>query len=212
MNLMIRPFAQNNFPELTENPATVFSSIILVSAALLAAFFISRYAAALYKGNKKTAAFFFIGITAVVIVLLFAFFGCAATTVKGIIFCLILTYASYEDIRTRECDEYIHLMIVIAAFIGTSITSFPFMFMSALLVGSVIFITTVITKTQIGGADIKLSAACAFMLGTARGFTGLTVGLIIAVIINTIKNKENKKAGFPLIPYLAAGFATAYFI
>lgn len=212
MNLMIRPFAQNNFTELTENPTAVFSAIILVSAALLAAFFISRYAATLYKGNKKTAAFFFIGITAVVIVLLIAFFGCAATTVKGIIFCLILTYASYEDIRTRECDDYIHLMIVIAAFIGTSITSFPFMFMSALLVGSVIFITTVITKTQIGGADIKLSAACAFMLGTARGFTGLTVGLIIAVIVNTIKNKENKKAGFPLIPYLAAGFATAYFI
>ena len=65
---------------------------------------------------------------------------------------------------------------------------------------------------SIGGADIKLSAACAFMLGTVQGMTGLMIGLILAVIINSIKNRKKKHEGFPLIPYLAVGFMTAYFM
>ena len=72
--------------------------------------------------------------------------------------------------------------------------------------------TAAVTKSSIGGADIKLSAACAFMLGTVQGMTGLMIGLILAVIINFIKNRKKKHEGFPLIPYLAVGFTAAYFM
>ena len=71
--------------------------------------------------------------------------------------------------------------------------------------------TAAVTKSSIGGADIKLSAACAFMLGTVQGMTGLMIGLILAVIVNSIKNRKKKHEGFPLIPYLAVGFTAAYF-
>ena len=54
-----------------------------------------------------------------------------------------------------------------------------------------------------GGADIKLSAACAFMLGTVQGFAGLMLGLIAAIIVNIIKNRKKNTEGFPLIPYRA---------
>lgn len=103
-------------------------------------------------------------------------------------------------------------MIVIAAFIGTDMAALPGMLLSALLVGGIMLITTVITKSQIGGADIKFSAACAFLLGIKQGFAGLMLGLIASIIVNIIKNRKKKTEGFPLIPYLAAGFMAAYFM
>lgn len=103
-----------------------------------------------YKGNKKKATLFFAGITAFVTLMLFCFFGCAATAVKGCIFCLLLLFSSYEDIRVRECEDYVHLMIVIAAFIGTDMAALPNMILSALLVGDIMLMSTVITKSQIG--------------------------------------------------------------
>jgi prepilin signal peptidase PulO-like enzyme (type II secretory pathway) len=66
-------------------------------------------------------------------------------------------------------------------------------------------------KAVVNGADLKLAAACAFLLGFWNGIAGLIVGLLVAVIVNLIKLK-NKKDGFPLIPYLAIGFMMAYFI
>ena len=201
-----------DIPKLTENPFVLISGFVLVITAVLIAVVLSRYAAEAYKGNRKKATLFFAGITAFVTLVLFCFFGCAATTLKGIIFCLLLLFSSYEDIRIRECEDYVHLMIVIAAFIGTDMAALPNMVLSALLVGGIMLATAAVTKSSIGGADIKLSAACAFMLGTVQGMTGLMIGLILAVIINSIKNRKKKHEGFPLIPYLAVGFTAAYFM
>lgn len=212
MHLMIRPIMPYDVPKLTENPFVLISGFVLLFMAMLTAFVLSRYAASEYKGNKKKATIFFVGITAFVTLMLFCFFGCAATAVKGCIFCLLLLLSSYEDIRIRECKDYVHLMIVIAAFIGTDMAALPGMLLSALLVGGIMLITTVITKSQIGGADIKLSAASAFLLGIKQGFAGLMLGLIAAIFVNIIKNRKKKNTGFPLVPYLAAGFMAAYFI
>lgn len=119
MHLMIRPIMPYDIPKLTENPFVLISGFVLVITAVLIAVVLSRYAAEAYKGNRKKATLFFVGITAFVTLVLFCFFGCAATTFKGCIFCLLLLFSSYEDIRVRECEDYVHLMIVIAAFIGT---------------------------------------------------------------------------------------------
>lgn len=212
MHLMIRPIMPYDIPKLTENPFVLISGFVLLITAVLIAVVLSRYAAETYKGNRKKATLFFAGITAFVTLMLFCFFGCATTTFKGIIFCLLLLFSSYEDIRVRECEDYVHLMIVIAAFIGTDMAALPNMILSALLVGGIMVVTTVITKSQMGGADIKLSAACAFLLGTVQGFAGLMLGLTAAIIVNIIKNRKKKTEGFPLIPYLAVGFMAAYFM
>ena len=100
-------------------------------------------------------------------------------------------------------------MIVIAAFIGTDLSSIPNMFFSALFAGGIMLITMLITKSNIGGADIKMAAACCFLLGLSRGIIGLLAGMILAVVFNIFK--KDKKKGFPMIPYLAVGFMTAYF-
>jgi len=212
MHLMIRPITPFCPPSISENPLLLINGAVLLIMAMLAAVFISLYASGAYKGNRKKAVLFFVGITALAALMLLSFFGCAATTLKGIIFCLLLVFSSYEDIKTRECENYVHLMIVIAAFIGTDMSALPGMLLSALLVGGIMLITTAVTKSKLGGADIKLSAACAFLLGAVQGLIGLVIGLTLAVIINSVKNRKKKQTGFPLIPYLAVGFMTAYFI
>ena len=204
-HLMIRPIMPRITPEITENPLILVNGIVLLTLTVLTAVFISLYASNVYKGNKKKAVLFFTVIAALTALSLFCFFGCAATTVKGIIFCLLLAFSSYEDIKTRECENYVHLMIVIAAFIGTDMSALPGMLLSALIIGGIMLTTAAVTKSSIGGADIKLSAA-------VQGMTGLMIGLILAIIINSIKNRKKKHEGFPLIPYLAVGFTAAYFM
>lgn len=212
MHLMIRPITPFCPPNISEDPLLLVNGAVLLIFAILTAVFISLYASSVYKGNRKKAILFFVGITALTALMLLSFFGCAATTLKGIIFCLLLVFSSYEDIKTRECENYVHLMIVIAAFIGTDTAALPNMLLSVLLTGGIMLITTAVTKSKLGGADIKLSAACAFLLGAVQGLIGLVIGLTLAVIINSVKNKKKKQTGFPLIPYLAVGFMTAYFM
>ena len=67
----------------------------------------------------------------------------------------------------------------------------------------------------LGGADIKLSTASAFLLGAVRGVGGYLVGLLASVIFTLIYNKakgRSNKDSYPLIPFLAVGVMTAFFI
>lgn len=209
---MIRPI-HPVIPEIVQHPdwLTIVELICLIGFSVLAAFCLGRFAAEKYEGNKPKTVWLFVGIAALVTVALFCFFGFAATTIKGIILSLVLAFCSYSDIKTRECDDYPYLMIVIAAFIGTELSALPDMILSGLAVGLMMFAAMFFMKAVVHGADLKLAAACAFLLGFWNGITGLIAGLLIAVIVNLIKLK-NKKDGFPLIPYLAIGFMMAYFI
>lgn len=210
MTMMIRPV----FPQIYNfdaiNIGFIISAAMMLTAAVIAALLSARYAADAFKGNRKKTALCFVGIAAYVTLALICFFGCAAITVKGSLFALILTFSSYEDIKKRECDDYLHLMIVIAAFIGTELSSVPNMLVSAMFAGGLMLATMLMTKSSIGGADIKMAAACSFLLGLSRGVFGLLIGMILAVAFNIFKKDKTK--GFPMIPYLAVGYMAAYFI
>lgn len=212
--MMIRPYLPD--PPITDTVPwqVILSFTVLLAAVLAAAICIARYAAGKFKCNKKWTVIGFAALSIVSAVAMFCFFGFSATTVKGIIMFLILLFASFSDIKKRECDDYIHPMLVVAAFIGTSLTSVPGMFLSAMVVVGIMIMALLLFDGEIGGADVKLAAACSFVLGLNRAFVGLAVGLTLAVFINLIKNrkKKEKHASFPLVPYLATGFMMAYFI
>lgn len=212
MNMMIRPILPYYSSITQADGFTVVSMMLLLIGAVFAAFCIAMYAANGQQGEKRKTVLLFMGITAIVTVTMLCFFGCAAVTVRGIILSLILLYSSYSDIRTRECSDYLHLMIVIAAFIGCKAAELPAMILGGVLVGAVMLVPLLTGKRTLGGADIKCSAACAFLLGLKRGLIGLTAGLLLAVIINGIKNRKKKDKSFPLLPYLSVGFTAAYFI
>lgn len=212
MNMMIRPILPYYLSMTQADGFTVVSMLLLLIGAVFAAFCIAMYVANGQQGEKRKTVLLFMGITAIVTVTMLCFFGCAAVTVRGIILCLILLYSSYSDIRTRECSDYLHLMIVIAAFIGCKTADLPAMILGGVLVGAVMLVPLLTGNRTLGGADIKCSAACAFLLGLKRVLIGLTAGLLLAVIINGIKNRKKKDKSFPLLPYLSVGFTAAYFI
>lgn len=192
------------------NTGFIVSVILLLAAAVIVSVLTARFAMKAWGGNKKKTMLCFAGITVCIALALICFFGFAAVTIKGIVLALILLCSSYEDIRKRECEDYLHLMIVIVAFIGTELSSLPNMLLSALFAGGILLAAAIVTKNGIGGADVKFSAACSFLLGLSRGVFGLTVGMLLAVAFNIFAKNKNK--GFPMIPYLAVGYMAAYFL
>ena len=135
---------------------------------------------------------------------------------RGIVFALILLYASVQDLTFREADDFLWVMILILA-IG-SIGTVPVW--SMLLGAAVVFVPQMAIamfskKGGIGGADIKLSTAAALLLGFFPGAIGYVVGLAFAIlftlIYNKIKHRTNQKS-FPLIPFLSVGLMIGYLI
>lgn len=196
---------------------TAFSEYELIGCfltcliAVLTAIVLGYYCAIEFKGNKSKVVFVIVGITFVLSLLLISFFGFAATTLRGIIISLALLFCSYSDIKTRSCPDAPFLIIAVAAFIGCPLSFLPNMFF-ALTVALVLLLgSSMATRTVVNGADLKCTMACCFVLGLTRGLIGLFIGQLIAIIVNLIITKD-KKAGFPLLPYLAIGFMIAYFL
>ena len=119
----------------------------------------------------------------------------------------------FEDIQTHRVKDVASVMILITGFIGITASEIPKHLFSGLLIGGILFICAVASNNRIGGADVKLSAACSFLLGFQRGMAGLVIGLLSAIICNLILNRKSKIKGkaFPLVPYLSVGFMIMYF-
>lgn len=142
-------------------------------------------------------------------------FGFGIELVQGVILCLILLYAANSDIRTREVADGISIMIAITALIGAEFADIPMMFLTAVLITIPQLLIAVLKQNCYGGADIKLMAACAFLLGIWKGFFAIIIGLLLAVICTLIirkVQKKNAKESFALIPYLAVGSMLTFFI
>lgn len=209
--MVIRPVNPRIFDAVFQLDAGfIVGSALILLLSVLASMVLAKYASGRFETNKKKTALCFMVFGICVTLIMICFFGCTAIAVKGIFLAYILAFSSFEDVKTRECDDHLHLMIVIAAFIGTDLNNLPGMLLAAFFAGGVIVLSKLIGKGKIGGADIKLAAASAFLLGFDRGILGLLSGTLLAVLVNIFK--KNRKAGFPMIPYLAAGFTAAYFI
>lgn len=125
--------------------------------------------------------------------------------IKGFFYAQILIYASYKDTKEKIIPDKVHLMIIfislikinlIVAIIGFIIVPLPF------------FITALLKGDGIGGGDIKFMAASGFFLGVKGGFIASIIGLILAIVVNSIIYKikgKDKNTSFPLAPYLSIG-------
>jgi len=208
--IMIRDFLPRISVPDPISPNFILYAIAVIIATAVSSFVIARISANRFDGNRKRAIFAFMGISTLSAAACVVFYGMTEAAVRGILFCLILLYASYEDIKRRECGDFVHVMILVAALITVPLSSIPHMFFSAIVCGGIMLLTMLLTKCSIGGADVKLATVCTFFLESVRGFSGLLIGMLLAVFFNAFK-KEKQKA-FPLIPYLSVGFAAAYFI
>ena len=136
--------------------------------------------------------------------------------IKTIILLALFLYASVRDIKTREVQDSISVMLLILGVVDTDIARLPSMLFGALLVFLPQFVSALINPSKaLGGADIKLSSAAAFLLGAQMGLFALIIGLTLTVIVMPIIRrirKLPKDQPFPLIPFLSIGIVAGYFI
>ena len=120
------------------------------------------------------------------------------------------------DIKTREVSDSVSEMLLILSFVDTDVEQLPSMLLGMVLVFLPQLISALINPTKaLGGADIKLSSAAAFLLGAQRGLFALMVGLTLSVVTVPIIRKVRKRPKdqpFPLIPFLSVGIIAGYFI
>ncbi|MBO6052532.1 MAG: prepilin peptidase [Clostridia bacterium] len=134
--------------------------------------------------------------------------------VRGILLAGLLLYGSIHDIRTHTMPDWVWLGVAGTALLGMKLSALPSMLLGALAVLVIEVPLAVMLKDRaIGGADIKLSAAGAFLLGWQKGLAalilGLALSLIVIPVVRRIRHEDNRKA-FPLVPFLAVGIMTAY--
>ncbi len=185
-----------------------------IGAVSIIALILGYYAAAHYGGSKKkTILVFEVVSNAVLALLLFLGGGLTIAVVRAMLMLFILLVASHSDIRTREAEDYLSVMLLLVAFIGRTPADIPGMVLSAALAALPAFVIAVTTQGRaIGGADIKLIAGSGAILGLQRSYAGLVLGMSLAVIIQAIRQKNKTDQGFALVPYLATGFAVAQFL
>lgn len=127
-------------------------------------------------------------------------YGFSANALQYALFTIILLFASVYDLKTHTIPDYVHFLILMAGLI--CFEPIPAL-LGAVLVPLPFFIAALCKSNSIGGGDIKLMAACGFLLGVTAGFTALLLGLLMAVLFNAAFNHAKKPVA--LAPYLAFG-------
>ena len=143
-------------------------------------------------------------------------FGCSMVAVQGMILFFILLYASCSDLTTHTMDDYLWEMVGILGLLSYYTVGLPSMLVGAVMVCvPQILIALLPPHKALGGADMKLSTALAFLLGWQKGLAALVLGLLLAVIVMLIiqhLNKKKKKQPFALIPFLSVGALVMFVI
>ena len=212
----IRPISPERLMEL--NPEEVITTIVKLACIFLFYLAVHKISKVVIsktpgynKESKKIPIYHCISI--ILVSSLLIAFGWSIELLKGIILLQILLYASVSDIQTHEVKDFISVLIFITGFIGVTLSDIPMKLMGGFVIGGVLLICAMVSGNRLGGADVKLSAACAFLLGFSKSIAGLVIGLFVSVIVNLIiqKQKKLKNQPFPLVPYLSIGFMLMYF-
>ncbi len=133
---------------------------------------------------------------------------------KFLILLGILLYASIKDLQEHEVPNTVWKLIAMLGLVNITLHDLPSMILGAVLVFLPQIIPAVInTEKAMGGADIKISTACAFLLGAGRGLAAFTIGLtlfgVIVPILRKVRHEENGEP-FPMVPFLSVGTIAAY--
>ena len=186
----------------------VITAILLLLITGFAGYITGKSAAESFGGNKKKTAVVFTVTAVLTMAALLCFFGASAKAARGGVMCIIMLYAAYEDIKTRECADFLSVMLGITGIMGKEPKELILSLIAFAGIFLILLLSSVITKNGIGGGDVKFAGAVSLVLGFFNTAAALTAGLLIAVIVNKLK----KEKSFPLLPYLAPAFMTAYFM
>lgn len=155
-------------------------------------------------------------ITAAVSLILYGRFGLSVTAIQGVFLMLVLLYASCSDLTDHTVDDYVWVIVLALALMNVRTVGLTSMLIGAFFVFIPQLLMALLPPHKtLGGADIKLSTALAFLLGWQRGLAAYIIGLFLAItvmcIVNKIrKNKESK--AFALVPFLSVAAMAMFMI
>ena len=110
------------------------------------------------------------------------------------------------DLRTRIIPDQIWIAIVCISFLPLELVRIPGVFIGIpmLAVG--------VAAGGIGGADIKITAACGLVLGLEKGIWGVCLSYILLLtfhlgkkVVEQIMGKKREEQAYPLVPFLFLG-------
>lgn len=187
--------------------------VIALGVSALLGWILEKYMCGLWR--RKTKGYHLI-LPVAAAVLLILRFGFEMQAVKGFVLFLLLLFAANSDICTREVNDSISVMIFISGLIGISVNNLPMMLLASVVI-TLPQVAVVLLKpgSSYGGGDIKIMAACSFLLGLNRGLFAMVTGLLLAISCSAVIHKAKhqcSKESIPLVPYLAVGSFTAYLI
>lgn len=210
----IMPIYAYNITGSTFNIALiVLSALAVIGTSVLIGWVLSKVMAS--KGMVSKPIFNLIASGAIGLCL-FLRFGLSIELIQGLFLFFVLLYASMSDLTTHTVDDFVWITVFALA-----ISSIPTIGLTSMLVGGLfvfipqIALALIPPHKTLGGADIKLSTALAFLLGTWRGIGAYMVGLILAVVIISIyhrRKNSNTKQPFALVPFLSIGAMILFFV
>lgn len=124
------------------------------------------------------------------------------TFIKNILFIITTIYAGIIDYKTREIPNKVHIIILLLSLININLKQ---SLIGLILLPIPFIIPIFIDYNSVGGGDIKLIGAMGAFLGFKKGIIALIISLTLALILNLLIFKKNKKEIFPLAPYMAIG-------
>ena len=123
--------------------------------------------------------------------------------VKGLLLAQLLLIAAYNDARTYEIPDWIHVLLLLTGFIdfqlqtailGFFIVSVPFLLLAMISHGGT------------GGGDVKFVASCGFVLGGFGIVFGTILAMVFLICIHLIfYRRTDRHKSYAMAPYLAVG-------
>ncbi len=211
VNPVVREFIIENIIS-TEVLLLIFKMILITVGAILIGLLLNRNMA---KEGFKTNRSITVILTATMAILLSLRFGMSIYTIQGLFLFFLLLYASASDISTRHIPNHVSISILALALISAPRIGFTSMLIGGIVTTVIMLAVAICSDGRGAGADWKIAASCAFLLGWSRGLLGLIIGELIAVIFTLIYRKtkcKNCKASFALLPFLAIGMMLTFFI
>ena len=207
------PIALSGGTTLASVLTLVLSVVLWVGLSIFIGWTLSKV---MHNQGMKTKPVFIMVISAVFSILLIARYGLSITAIQGLFLLYVLVYASCSDLTTHTVDDWLWLMVVALGLVSCSTIGFGSMLLGAVCVFvPQIAMALLPPHKTLGGADIKLSTALAFLLGGWRGIGAYLIGLVLAVIVMSIYNKYKcrcKKKPFALVPFLSIGALIMFLI
>ena len=191
----------------------ILSAILFVGVSLLVAWALCRVMQRKWFPARMSVILPLFGLLSLA---LFARFGLSVTAIQGLFLAFVLLYASCSDLATHEVGDFVWVLVFALSLPNLATQSILSMVLAALFV----FLPQMIPAwlpphKTLGGADIKLSTALAFLLGGWRGIVAYLAGLLIAILFVCIYGRIKhipKKQPFALVPFLSVAAMALFFV